>query len=51
MKGKFSTVGKVSVEKIDWSVKVTSDIREVECEVKKADSTDWTGGCLTVASS
>lgn len=51
MKGKFSTVGRVSVEKIDWSVKVTSDIREVECEVKKADSTDWRDGCLTVASS
>ena len=51
MKGEFSTVGKVSVEKIDWSVKVTSDIREIECEVKKADSTDWTDGCLTVASS
>ena len=49
MKGKFSTVGRVSVEKIDWSVKTTSDIREVECEVKKADSTDWRDGCLTVA--
>ena len=51
MKCEFSTVGRVSVEKIDWSIKATSDIREVECEVKKADSTDWTDGCLTVASS
>ena len=51
MKGEFSTVGKVSVEKIDWSIKATSDIREIECEVKKADSTDWRDGCLTVASS